>query len=142
MPGLLATCAINKTVTLWDTYRNGEFSVELPPQACGNKDMNVGKLYSVSFYQSSPWLLGCGGSGKEIALWDMTRETAIQNRFGDRLHGGSPTTPTNENREQDFEAIMTANDTAMEKVRQNAEEKQKKNKKKKGKKKTPHRKRR
>lgn len=51
--------------------------------------MEVGKLYTVNFYPSSPWLLGCAGGGKEIALWDMTREAAIQKRFGDRVIGGS-----------------------------------------------------
>ena len=50
--------------------------------------MGVGKLYTVNFYPSSPWLLGCAGGGKEIALWDMTREVAIQKRFGDRVSGG------------------------------------------------------
>ena len=81
---MLATCAIDKTVTLWDTYNeNGAFA-EAPPRACGNKDMGVGKLYTVNFYPSAPWLLGCGGGGKELALWDMSRERAVQNRFAKR----------------------------------------------------------
>lgn len=81
---MLVTCSVDKTVTLWDTQN----AINSQPQICGNKDMGVGKLYTVNFYPSSPWLLGCAGGGKEIALWDMTREVAIQKRFGDRVSGG------------------------------------------------------
>lgn len=105
--------------------------------------MNVGKLYSVSFYSSSPWLLGCGGSGNELALWDMTRETAVRNRFGDRALGDTPAMVADDemdNREQDFEAMMAAKDEKAEEVRKNTEKKKKGKKKGKGKKKAPHRK--
>ena len=88
VPGMLATCAIDKTVTLWDTYNDNGVLAETPPRACGNKDMGVGKLYTVNFYPSTPWLLGCAGGGKELALWDMSGEQAVQNRFGKRI--GSP----------------------------------------------------
>ena len=46
--------------------------------------MGVGKLYSLGFYSSSPWLLGCAGAGKELAIWDMTREDSLRNRFKGR----------------------------------------------------------
>ncbi|KAL3809521.1 hypothetical protein ACHAXA_001252 [Cyclostephanos tholiformis] len=82
--------------------------------------MSVGKLYSVSFYPSSPWLLACGGSGNELAIWDMEGEDAIRNRFAGRIHGGEGSegpdaTYLNEvEKEPDFEATMAAseNDTA------------------------------
>jgi WD40 repeat protein len=82
---MLVSCAVDKTVTIWDTYNATEKVSCGPPQPCGNKDMNVGKLYSINFYPSSPWLLGTAGSGKELALWDMARDTSIQKRFGDRV---------------------------------------------------------
>ena len=82
---MLASCAIDKTVTIWDTYDSTEKASGVAPKPCSNKDMNVGKLYTLGFYQSNPWLLGTAGAGKELALWDMTRESNIQNRFGDRL---------------------------------------------------------
>jgi len=128
VPGMLASCAINKTVTLWDTYQQQQ-----QPMACGNKEMNVGRLYALQFYPSSPWLMGCGGGGGQLAIWDMTREAAIQNRFGSRVDGGvvgddittgkegvtedATTTPSGEG---DFEAMMAANDAAMDKARQTA----------------------
>jgi hypothetical protein len=49
--------------------------------------MCSGKLYSVSFYPSSPWVLGCGGSGNQLALWDLSSEDAIQKRFQSRMSG-------------------------------------------------------
>jgi hypothetical protein len=83
--------------------------------------MGVGKLYTISFYPSSPWLLGCGGGGKEIALWDLSSESALQSRFGSRF-GSVVTDVTKKAKEdnpksEDFEAMMAAGDSAMEKGR-------------------------
>jgi hypothetical protein len=83
--------------------------------------MGVGKLYTISFYPSSPWLLACGGGGKEIALWDLSSESALQSRFGSRF-GSGVTEVTEEAQEdnpksEDFEAMMAAGDSAMDKVR-------------------------
>merc|ERR1711976_427630 len=104
------------------------------PTPCGNKSMEVGKLFTLSFYESSPWLLACGGGGNELALWDMTRDDAIQKRFKNRQKDVE--TSLNEedlsNKTEDFEAMMAATDNALEKVRENAK---KRNNKKKGKKK-------
>eukprot|EP00546_Thalassionema_frauenfeldii_P010707 CAMPEP_0178921676 /NCGR_PEP_ID=MMETSP0786-20121207/15701_1 /TAXON_ID=186022 /ORGANISM="Thalassionema frauenfeldii, Strain CCMP 1798" /LENGTH=612 /DNA_ID=CAMNT_0020595897 /DNA_START=133 /DNA_END=1971 /DNA_ORIENTATION=- len=134
VPGMLATCSINKTVTLWDTYSQNQPSL-VPPAPCGNKSMEVGKLFTLSFYESSPWLLACGGGGNELALWDMTRDDAVQKRFKNRQKDVE--TPLNEedlssDKTEDFEAMMAARDDALEKVRENAK---KRNNKKKGKKK-------
>lgn len=98
--------------------------------------MSVGKLYSVSCYPSSPWLLACGGSGNELAIWDMEGEDAIQNRFSSRIPGvtGSPTS-TQQVEEQDkvdFESVMAVESNA---AALNALENMNKSKKKKGKKK-------
>ncbi|KAL7525853.1 hypothetical protein ACHAXR_001189 [Thalassiosira sp. AJA248-18] len=110
VPGMLVTCSIDKTVALWDIQNiNGSSS----PQPCGSKDMSVGKLYSVSCYPSSPWLLACGGSGSELAIWDMESEDAIQKRFASRVHGGTAATEgslNDDGGEQDFEAIMAMGD--------------------------------
>lgn len=131
VPGMLVTCSIDKTVALWDTQ-----NASPSPQPCGSKDMNVGKLYTVSCYPSSPWLLSCGGSGNGLALWDMESEEAIQNRFASRVSGGGSASK-NDADEPDFEAIMaTGEDAAASK----ALEGMNKSKKKKGKKKKIHRK--
>ncbi len=98
--------------------------------------MSVGKLYSVSCYPSSPWLLACGGSGNELAIWDMEGEDAIQNRFSSRIHGveGSPASAQQVEGQETvvFESVMAAESNA---ATQNALENMNKSKKKKGKKK-------
>jgi periodic tryptophan protein 1 len=113
VPGLLAFCSTDKTVSLWDTYSNSAQANQSrahsgPPRLCGSKDMCSGKLYTVSFYPSDPWLLGCGGSGNQLALWDLSEEAAIQNRFGSLFNRGSmtesPQSP--EARDTDFDAMM------------------------------------
>jgi hypothetical protein len=139
---MLATCAVDKTVTLWDTYQDGKLTNQ-PPRACANKNMNVGKLYSVNFYPSTPWLLACAGGGKELALWDMSAEAVLQKRFGSRVgaeHITKSDAPIDEGAKQDdFKAMMTA-DEKLEGVDEETENKTMgKNKKKRQKKKMAHR---
>lgn len=105
IPGMFASCAIDKTVAIWDTLN----VIDGKPFSCGSKDMNVGKLYSLGFYPSSPWLLGCAGSGNLLALWDISSEKAFKSRFGERLGENHPEENENrDNKEQDFEAMMAA----------------------------------
>lgn len=109
---MLATCSVDKTLTLWDTYNPSTSSPSSPPKSCGSKEMNVGKLYTVNFYPSSPWLVGCGGGGKELAVWDMTREAPIQKRFGGRTTSApvavSEEESPSEDKEEAYEAMMSA----------------------------------
>ena len=127
----MTTCAIDKTVAVWDTLNIGNFS-DAKPFACGSKEMEVGKLYSVNFYPSSPWLLGCGGGGNQLALWDLSNEAAFQKRFGSRLSDAAKSDKTggvgNEAKTEDFEAIMAAADKAAEKAREESKTGKKKKK--------------
>ena len=144
IPGLMATCAIDKTVALWDTHNMSPVSdgnAALRPHPCGVKEMAVGKLYSVSFYPSSPWLLGCGGSSGDLALWDMSEEKTIQSRFGDRVSQTNVKNET-ENRTSniDFESITDPkNDATAEKAREKMEKHKKTSSSGKSKKKKVHR---
>lgn len=109
---MLASCSIDKTVALWDTYSQNNAPQENSiPRACGSKDMKVGKLYTVRFYPSSPWLLGCAGSDNQLALWDMSSEDTLQARFASRLVGGEHEVKVTDGKGGDFEAVMeTAED--------------------------------
>jgi len=92
IPGMLATCAVDKTVSLWDIHnRDNNTSSQAQPRHCVNKEMGVGKLYSLSFFPSSTWILGCGGGGKELAIWDMSADSGVQHHFGDRVFGAKHT---------------------------------------------------
>ena len=73
--------------------------------------MKVGKLYSLSFYQSEPWLLTAAGASNEISVWDMMREPMVRNAFAERVVGGAPVEVENDegtSSEADFEAMMAA----------------------------------
>lgn len=126
---MMATCSVDKTVTLWDTYHIPDNSTARPPKACGNKDMNVGKLYSVNFYPSAPWLLGCAGGNKELAIWDMTREATIQKRFAERI-GREPAIDTLDSNDIDqkeaFDEMMSAQKLRDEPYKENVSTKKKK----------------
>ena len=137
VPGMLATCAIDKTVKLWDTSSciANNSSVATPPVPCGSRDMGVGKLYTVNFYPSSPWLLGTGGAGNQLSLWDLSGEAPLRKRFGDRVATNigagqeEEEEEDNENegaKEKDFVAMMAAGDAAAEKVREAGNSKKKK----------------
>lgn len=113
VPGMLATSFIDKTVALWDTYsQNDAPQVGAIPRACGNKEMKVGKLLTVSFYPSMPWLLGCGGSENQLALWDMSSEDAFQKRFAGRMNveATDSAQASETKKETDFEAVMATSD--------------------------------
>jgi WD40 repeat protein len=141
VPGMLATCSVDKTVTLWDTYNAEKKLSGGPPTAKINKDMRVGKLYTVGFYPSSPWLLACAGGAKEMALWDMTREENVQKCFGGRSSEIASTLTQTEEASQEkqdaFDAMMTSTSGPSEKAK-DLEKPSMKNKKK-GKKKKVHR---
>jgi periodic tryptophan protein 1 len=94
VPGMMATCSIDKTVTLWDAQNLQNEKTSVAPRSCGSKDMCAGKLYTVGFYPSSPWLLGCGGSGNQLSLWDLSSEDSIQKRFNGRLSGAESNADT------------------------------------------------
>jgi WD40 repeat protein len=105
VPGLLAAVSTDKAVSLWDVQ---ELDDNKKPRACGRKEMQVGKLYTVSFYPSTPWLLGCGGSENQLALWDMSSEEAILRRFAKRVVGGEEYVPKESNDDTIGEAIAEA----------------------------------
>jgi len=83
--GMLATSSIDGTVTIWNT-NNISSAVPAPaPTFITSKDMNVGKLFTVSFYPSMPWLLASGGSGNVVALWHLDSDDNITHQFSSPL---------------------------------------------------------
>ncbi|CAB9517229.1 periodic tryptophan protein [Seminavis robusta] len=92
VPGLMAAASPDRTVSLWDVHNQSSTSPEsgITPRNCGSKDMHAGKLYTVSFYPSSPWLLSCGGSENQLALWDMSSEDGIWQQFANRVDRTQP----------------------------------------------------
>jgi len=148
IPGFLTTCGIDQTLSLWDCQHASQGIMiennKNKPVRCGGRNMKGGKLYTLSFYPSTPWLVGCAGSGNELCLWDLREEESVQHRFAERLASDVQPNLVDGNdgdttKEPDFEAVMTAGDDAASKARENMTKNTKKGKDGK-KKKKPHRK--
>ncbi|GAX19271.1 periodic tryptophan protein 1 [Fistulifera solaris] len=134
VPGMMASCSRDATVSLWHAYpQNNAPAANISPRLVTTKDMCVGKLFALSFYPSTPWLLGCGGSGNQLALWDLSSEESLQAAFDPERSGGSPEESSPTNNQEDFEAMMKKETAA--KVRTEQSTANSKKKKGKGKKK-------
>ncbi|TYZ63964.1 hypothetical protein PybrP1_004206 [[Pythium] brassicae (nom. inval.)] len=68
------------TVKIWDLADN-------KPVCITSKDMNVGELFSMSFYRDAPYMLAVGGSKGTLALWDTSENEGVERRFGSRAQG-------------------------------------------------------
>ena len=139
MAGMIATCAIDKTVNIWDAH-----CPSLRPTKVHSREMGAGKLYTCGFYPSSDWLLGVGGTGGALSLWEMGEEELVVKTFSSRR-----VTPVNQVpdeldeeepleapqvKDEDFERMMAAGDAAAANAAKGLEKKgagKKKNSKKK-----------
>ena len=119
-PGLLATCSVDKSVKLWDA---GTGSVE--PVLLGEKSMAVGKLFTLSFYPSSPFLLATGGDKGMMALWNLEEMEAVCDRFRRRM-GTTTAKASQEVIASSFEGMSLDAEGGQASATQGEEKKQKK----------------
>ncbi|RHY53202.1 hypothetical protein DYB38_008566 [Aphanomyces astaci] len=77
LPGLFATAGTDKHVKIWDLEGS-------TPQCIASKDMQVGELLTLQFYRDSPFLLGAGGTGGVLALWDTSENDVVERKFSTR----------------------------------------------------------
>jgi len=68
---MLATASTDEYIKIWD------IGLE-KPKMITNKKMNMGKLYSLQFYQDIPWVLAAGGSRGEVAIWDVEENNEVK----------------------------------------------------------------
>ena len=112
VPGLMATVSVDKTVCIWDAHHAGGGA----PVKVDQKDLGGGKLYACGFYPSSDFLLGCGGTGGQLCLWEMGGEATIANAFRGRKPGAFEALEQAEEakriRDEDFEKMLAADDEA------------------------------
>ena len=71
---LVATGSADQTVKIWD------FNMS-PPELIHEKEMRAGDLFSCEFYDDSPFILACGGSTGELAVWDIMENKHIARHF-------------------------------------------------------------
>jgi periodic tryptophan protein 1 len=82
VPGMLATCSLDKTVKVWDT-------LGAVPKCVAYKSMSVGKLFSVQYYTDDPFLLAAGGDQGLVAIWESDELSQIKDYFQGRIVGDS-----------------------------------------------------
>lgn len=112
VPGMFATASTDKQITIWDAYpKNNAPTENIYPKSCGSRDMCGGKLYTCAFYPSSKWLIGCGGSGNQLSLWDLSSETSVQKPFAARLRDQTQTPELADASGDDLKAMMTEKET-------------------------------
>lgn len=70
LPGVFATCSVDKTVKLW----RQDPQTRAPQCLRTAADMQIGKAFCLTFDRDDPYLLVAGGSKGKVALWD-TRDT-------------------------------------------------------------------
>ncbi|KAF0686415.1 Aste57867_21786 [Aphanomyces stellatus] len=78
IPGLFATAGTDKHVKIWDLENQAR------PLCVASKDMQVGELLALQFYKDSPFLLGVGGTGGVLALWDTVENDSVERKFATR----------------------------------------------------------
>ena len=87
--------------------------------------MEQGELFSMQFCQDIPWVLACGGSKGEIAIWDTSESLQIEEHFKGNLIKGSYN-----QEDYDENAIPDPQeDDGFEDISSDGEKKQKKKKK-------------
>ena len=80
--GLCATSSIDKTVKIWDTE---PISQGKEPILVAYKSMSVGQLFACQFFVDEPFMLGTGGDGGMLAIWDSDEQESIKQHFEGRV---------------------------------------------------------
>ena len=93
VPGLMATSSIDQTVKIWDVKDVPSSSSRLP-KLVGYKTMNVGKVFAMQFSIDVPYLLGCGGDGGLVGIWESDELDAVQRHFSSRQSIDSSSLPS------------------------------------------------
>ena len=70
---MMATASTDEVVKIWD-ISNGNGT---DPKMVSAKKMNMGEIFTLSYYKDIPWVLAAGGSKGELAIWDTEESEAI-----------------------------------------------------------------
>ena len=82
---MMATSSTDGVVKVWDIAAEGGSK----PLEVGSRHMKQGELFSMQFSNDIPWVLACGGSQGEIAIWDSSENISIESHFKPFLEKGS-----------------------------------------------------
>jgi periodic tryptophan protein 1 len=123
VPGMFATASVDKSVKIWDALgssQNGSL-----PQLVAYKTLNVGKLFTMSYYTSNPFTLAAGGDEGMIFVWESDEQEAIARHFNGRVNNSTSSNGLEIERDDSWMDEVTETET------NNKPKKKKKDKKKK-----------
>lgn len=86
---LLATGSMDKMVKLWDLSND-------KPSCVASRNPKAGRIFSLSFYRDSPFLLAIGGGKGKLQVWDTMTEAAIESKYGNPANADGKIPPTSE----------------------------------------------
>lgn len=72
--GLFLTASHDKTVKLWDS-KAGQ------PTLLGQNNLDVGAVFSASFWAESPFIVAVGGETGKLKLWDIRDNQTVQKKY-------------------------------------------------------------
>jgi len=84
VPGLVVTASHDKTVKLWSVDDN-------KPSVLATKKLDLGQVFSASFFADSPFVLAAGGETGKLKVWDCRESDAVRDRYPDARRGYSAT---------------------------------------------------
>ncbi len=75
---MLATVGTDKQCRIWDITANPSANgTRFEPTQISSRDFKQGELFTVQMYADIPWVLACGGSKGELAVWDSEEDKAV-----------------------------------------------------------------
>lgn len=107
----MSTGSLDGTVKVWDIMADGGTN----PKEIGSRNMKQGDLYSMNFCQDIPWVLACGGNNGEIAVWDTSANSDIEDHFKPFLAEG-----TYDPKDYDTNAVEDDDNESFESVKEEA----------------------
>eukprot|EP00002_Diphylleia_rotans_P037513 TRINITY_DN8387_c0_g1_i1.p1 TRINITY_DN8387_c0_g1~~TRINITY_DN8387_c0_g1_i1.p1 ORF type:complete len:509 (+),score=122.12 TRINITY_DN8387_c0_g1_i1:45-1571(+) len=78
VPGMLATCSIDKHLKIWDIADN-------KPSCIFSRELDLGSIFSVSFCPNNPFCLAMGGEKRGARVWDSSENPEVWRRFSPRV---------------------------------------------------------
>merc|ERR1712086_400963 len=72
--GLFLTASHDKSVKVWDS-KSGQ------PKLLGQNNLDIGAVFTASFWQDSPFIVAVGGESGKLKLWDVRDSTGVQKKY-------------------------------------------------------------
>ncbi|PWN53313.1 WD40 repeat-like protein [Violaceomyces palustris] len=84
IPGCIVTGGSDKMIKVWNLDESDNGSVKGVSMVT-SRDLDVGKVFSVTFCPDEPLTLAAAGSKGKLQIWDTLSNVGVRKTFGDRI---------------------------------------------------------